>query len=205
MPRVNFVKKARKDNPVCKKGESYYHWKFRFGGKRYSLTHPKPSQLTQSEYYGRLFELQEQVEGASLENEDDFDCFRDEIAGELREMGEECSEKRDNMPEGLQDAPTGELLQERADACESAADEIENMECPQEWQEILDAEDEHQTWADLEPVLDFFEADEDTGRSAQEVFADAYDDWQNDEPDDPGEAETADLSEMADAIGNCHV
>ncbi len=54
MPRVTHVKKARKDNPVCKAGESYYWWKFRYGGKRYSLTRPRPSQLTQSAYFGGL-------------------------------------------------------------------------------------------------------------------------------------------------------
>ena len=41
MPRVHHVKSARKDNPVAKKGESYYWWKFRYGGKRYSKT-PRP-------------------------------------------------------------------------------------------------------------------------------------------------------------------
>lgn len=33
MPHVTFVKKARKDNPVAKKGESYYWWAFMVGGR----------------------------------------------------------------------------------------------------------------------------------------------------------------------------
>ena len=48
MARVIHVQKARKDNPAVKKGQPYYHWSFRFGGKHYSATYPRPSQLTQS-------------------------------------------------------------------------------------------------------------------------------------------------------------
>ena len=40
MPRVNFVKKARKDNPVVSKGESYYWWKYYFVPKMYSKSKP---------------------------------------------------------------------------------------------------------------------------------------------------------------------
>lgn len=205
MPRVTKVKSARKDNPVCKKGETYYWWKFKNSPKSYSLTYPRPSQLTRSAYYGALYDLQEQVQDATLENEDDYDAFRDEITGALQEIGDTCQESLDNMPESLQDAPTGELLQERISACEEAVSEIENMEAPQEWQEIKDAEDEYQEWADHEPVLTDFVADEDTDRTAEEVFDDAHDDWQNDEPDAADEVEAADLSDMDEAIGNCHV
>jgi hypothetical protein len=204
MPRVTFVKSAQKKNPVCDVGGSYYWWKFRFGGKRFSLTYPKASQLTQSEYYGRLYDLQEQVQNATLENEDDFTAFRDDIASEVREIGEECTEKRDNMPEGLQDAPTGELLQERADACENAADEIDNMECPDEWQEILDLQDEHEEWESREPQLDDFEASEEDGTVAEQ-HAVAHEEWTDDKPGEVDEPEAADLSEMDDAISNCIV
>jgi len=48
MARANFVKKARKDNSVVKKGESYYWWKFAYGSKQYSKEAPSRSQLTQS-------------------------------------------------------------------------------------------------------------------------------------------------------------
>jgi len=51
MPRVHFVKHARKDNDLVKKGESYYWWKFRFTGKCMSKTPPRKSQLTESEYW----------------------------------------------------------------------------------------------------------------------------------------------------------
>ena len=128
MPRVTFVKAARKDNPVCKKGESYYWWKFRYGGKRYSLTRPRPSQLTQSAYFGSLRALVEQIEDTNIADNDDFETLRDEVASELQTIGSEAQESLDNMPESLQYSPTGELLQERVDACENASSEVESVE-----------------------------------------------------------------------------
>ena len=62
MPRVTFVKKARKDNPVAKKGEPYYWWQFAFGTKQYSKTQPARSQLTQSSFLSQLYELQDGME-----------------------------------------------------------------------------------------------------------------------------------------------
>jgi len=128
MPRVHHVKKARKDNPVCKAGESYYWWKFRYGGKRFSLTRPRPSQLTQSAYFGGLRALCEQIEDTEVNDNDDFTSLRDEVASELQTIGSEAQESLDNMPEQLQYAPTGELLQERVDACENASSEVEGID-----------------------------------------------------------------------------
>jgi len=132
MPRVTFVKKARKDNPVCKKGQSYYWWKFRYGGKRYSLTPPKQSQLTQSAYFGTLYSIQEEVEGYTLEEHSDWEGMLDDIKGQLEELQSETQDSLDNMPEQLQYAPTGELLQERIDALDSAISDIDCLDEPEE-------------------------------------------------------------------------
>ena len=42
MPRVNYVKKARKAIPGAdiKVGDAYYWWKFRYGGKHVSKIRP---------------------------------------------------------------------------------------------------------------------------------------------------------------------
>jgi hypothetical protein len=64
-----------------------------------------------------------------------MEMLRDEIAPEIGTAGEECQDSLDNMPEGLQESPTGQLLQERIDACESAQSELESMD--------LDFESEH--------------------------------------------------------------
>lgn len=128
MPRVHFVKKARKDNPVAKKGESYYWWKFRYGGKRYSRTRPRASQLTQSPYYGAVRALVEQIEDSNPEDFDEFESLKEEVRDELENLRDEAQSSLDNMPEQLQYAPTGELLQERIDALENAESELDNID-----------------------------------------------------------------------------
>jgi hypothetical protein len=111
VPRVHHVKKARKDNPAVKKGESYYWWKFRFGGKRYSKTRPKRSQLTQSGFLSQLWDLEDNLptEGISAEDAESF-------AEELESLAAECEDSLYAMPDHLQDSSSsGELLQERID------------------------------------------------------------------------------------------
>lgn len=124
MPRVTHVKSARKDNPVCKKGESYYWWKFRYGGKRYSLTRPRQSQLTQSAYFGTVYSTQEMIEDWTGEA-DDWEGLVDEVRDAVTELRDETQDSLDNMPEQLQYSPTGELLQERVDALDSVESELD--------------------------------------------------------------------------------
>ena len=141
MPKVTYVNAARKDNPVCKKGESYYWWKFLRGPKLYSLTLPKRSQLTQSDFFSQMYAIEDDViagfddAGDSLE---ELKSMVEDAVEQIRGLGDECCEKLDNMPEGLQEGPTGELLQSRSDECESMADELEQID--------LDPPDEFITW-----------------------------------------------------------
>jgi hypothetical protein len=130
MPRVNFVKKAAKDYPEAgiKKGEEYYHWKFRFGPMVRSKEHPKPWQLTRSEFYSTLYQIQDAIGNIKAEDVEDLQQQVQDLAGQIRELGEECQEKHDNMPDSLQDSETGELLTSRAEAMESAADELEGID-----------------------------------------------------------------------------
>jgi len=132
MPRVHFVKKARKDYPAfgIKKGDSYYWWKFRYGGIYKSKTQPRPSQLTQSEFLSTIYAIVEEIQDVTI---DDFNSieelkeFIEEKAEEIRTLGEEQEDKLNNMPEGLQDGEIGCLLQDRADACYEMADELDEM------------------------------------------------------------------------------
>lgn len=130
MPRVTFVKKARKDNPACKKGESYYWWALmsgdRYGPKRYSKTMPKPSQLTNSEFLGTMGDIEEEI--GSLAADDGLEDSVADIAGRIRELGEEQKGKFDNMPDSLQQGEIGQLLEERANKCSEIADELENID-----------------------------------------------------------------------------
>lgn len=149
MPRVNRVNKARKSQGRCgncptliKVGDPYVWYKFRFGGKyvRCAKTacYPKASDLTRSEFYSQLYGIQDAVSNAMANH--DVDSLRS-AADDLRTLGEECSEKRSNMPDQLQDSDTGSLLEERASECEdkaseleSAADELEDLINPDDWE-----------------------------------------------------------------------
>lgn len=125
MARAHFVKSARKDNPVAKKGESYWWWKPMIGGrggpKRYSKERPKPSQMTQSAFLSVIYGAGEQLAEA-----DDPETFRT-IAQEVRDAGEEAQGSYDNMPEGLQQGDTGQMLEQRSQSAERWADHIESV------------------------------------------------------------------------------
>lgn len=163
MAKVHFVKSARKDNPVAKVGESYYWWKPMVGGrggaKRYSKERPKPSQLTQSEFLSAAYAAQESLDAAK-----DADAFRT-VAEEVRSLGDETQAKYDNMPEGLQQGDTGQMLEERASQCSEWADQIESAADDLE-SKLSEREDARQAWADYDSAMAEF--DEDAGTLAGE-------------------------------------
>lgn len=127
MPRVHHVEKARKDNPVCKKGESYYHWQLFKQPKQYSLTYPRASQLTGSEFLSAVYQTAENVGDWTTDpkasDEDNLEALKS-LVEEARDLYEEwageCQERFDNMPEGLQQGDTGMLLEGRVGSCEEA-------------------------------------------------------------------------------------
>lgn len=139
-------RKARKDYPGAgiSKGDMYYFAQIKTGPRSSRTIRQKDpikrSQLTTSEYLSTLYGLCEQTDDTN-----DLEDFRT-IAEDLRELGQEQRDKFDNMPEGLQQGDTGQMLEERAEACESAADEIETL--IDSWneadarQEVLDEADE---------------------------------------------------------------
>ena len=150
------VKKARKPNPVVTQADidranageagaaSYWTWSLCYGGrhqKRYAKQRPRPSQTTASEFLSALYAIQESMEDAEPTDADDFVSMRDAWAEEIRELGDQQTEKFDNMPPGLQDGDTGQLLQERADAMEQWAGEVESVE--------VDTEDDSDTVENL--------------------------------------------------------
>jgi hypothetical protein len=69
---------------------------------------------------GALDDFREGGEASDLSSE------LTDIAGDIRTLGEECQEKHDNMPEGLQQGDTGQLLETRAQECEGKAEELES-------------------------------------------------------------------------------
>lgn len=134
MARAHFVKKARKAIPHAeiKKGESYWWWQFYKSGKRYSKTQPKASQLIGSAFLSQMQSFAEDLEELNGDMDaNDIESERDRIADEVRSLGDECQEKLDNMPEGLQQGDTGQMLQERVDACEQFASDLESQDIPE--------------------------------------------------------------------------
>jgi len=142
MPKVKFVKSANKDNPVCKKGESYFWWKFRYGGKRYSLTCPKASQLTQSEFLGWAYDMQERSFDITVDGAEDTVT---ELINDIEEQRDELQEKLDNMPEHLQDtSSSGELLTERIGTLDNAIDTLHSIDYTYD----KEKDDEEDSWID---------------------------------------------------------
>jgi len=108
MPRVHYVKKARKDNPAVQAGESYYWWKFRYGRKIYSRTRPKRYRLTRSAFLGTLWRIEDGLSDSVTSGD------VDSLIADLELLQEECESSLDNMPEQLRDSSdSGMLLQER--------------------------------------------------------------------------------------------
>jgi hypothetical protein len=133
MPRVNYVKKARKDNPAVKAGEPYYWWKFRFGPKRYSKTRPARSQLTQSEFLATVWDLQDEFVVSSDNIEGDIE----DLVSTLEELRDQCQDSLDNMPESLQEtSDAGALLQERIENLDSAIDDLQAIDPEPDLDEI---------------------------------------------------------------------
>lgn len=110
------------------KGTEYYMWSFKNGPTVRSLTAPRQSQLTQSNYLSTLYSIQESIEDFNGQSEDEIREFRDDIVSQLEELRDTTQDSLDNMPEGLQQGPTGELLQERIDSLDNAISEFESID-----------------------------------------------------------------------------
>lgn len=154
MPKVHKVLKARK--PIkshgIKVGDTYYWWKNRPKGsrngiKRISKKYPRPSQLTMSDYYSQAYALQEEFEDEveiGCVGKDGLENLKELLtntADSVRELGEAQQEKFDNMPDGLQQGDTGQLIEGRARCCETLADAL------QEYADGLDS------WEEPEPPV----------------------------------------------------
>lgn len=138
--RLDKSQPGENDELFCKKGDMYYWWKFRYGGKRFSTSYPHRSQLTQSGFLSQMYALMDgDVQNVAYDNiADQIEC----IKNECEEMRDACQESLDNIPESLQYAPTGELLQTRIEAMEANINNLEMLD-PEGWESELEAmEDE---------------------------------------------------------------
>lgn len=141
MPRVHHIKKAAKDNAVVKKGESYYHWSFRYGGKRMSKMYPRPSQLTQSKY-STILAAKEDFEYAIFEDLEDATSAAQCIVDAAREVADEY-EAADEEMGGHQ----GQHY-ERSEACNAYAEEVESAVDEFEGMDTFGDDEEYATQQD---------------------------------------------------------
>src|SRR5688572_28613764 len=132
--QATIVTKCRQSPGKCgccgvsiKAGSPYRWWKFRYSSKfvRCMLDKcaPKPSQLISNPFQSALAGISEGIDEAlgQARSQTDPTIAIEAIrsaAEELRSLGEEQQEKLDNMPEGLQQGDTGQLLENRANECE---------------------------------------------------------------------------------------
>lgn len=171
MGKVTFVKSCRKEQK-CRKcgvvipvGSSYYKGAL-FREQpivRCTKCGLKHYEVTTSEYVktiGRLVEDWEEDFGVTS-------TTVEEVLAVLEEMRDTCQENLDNIPEQLQEAEAGALLQERIDELESAIYELESKEwseflsdaydeLDEEVQAIIDAEQEKRNGADFEDWYEEF-------------------------------------------------
>ena len=123
MAQAHFVKKARKDNPAVKAGESYWWWQFAYGKKVYSKTKPTRSQLTGSFFLSELYAIQDEI--VVMTDPTDLPDLMERI----ETLRYECEGSLENMPEHLQEtSDSGILLQERIDALEAWYDELDGID-----------------------------------------------------------------------------
>lgn len=206
MPRVTHVKKARKDNPVCKKGGSYYWWKFRHGGKRYSLTPPTRSQLTTSGHLAAIYDAEDSVtnlyidpsEGALAGSMESAKDAIDGAADTFREQAEEYNESADNVEEYFPGSWKAEEIREKGEACEAAADECTNQvdtlqECIDRLDELGDKPERDD--AESEVGKDDDEDEDDYIEKVDERYDELLGEWQSEYDDIANDAENA-LSEF---------
>ena len=86
----------------------------------------KRSELTTSEYKQALYDIQDSVE--NINSQEDID----NLVSEIESLADETRDKFDNMPEGLQQGDTGQMLESRADSLDSAKSDIEDLTWPDE-------------------------------------------------------------------------
>ena len=170
---------ARKDYPNQKiaKGDTYWYVQIKTGPRSSRVMRQKEpfrrSQLTSSDYLQQLYAW-EDSKGALAEMDS-----AQEFSDTIRALGEEQGEKFDNMPEGLQQGDTGQTLESRRDACESAAEEIDGI--------ISEWEDAKSTW----------ETEIEEYKTALAAYKKQED--ENDKPGDP-DAEEDDTADDKDEL-----
>jgi len=190
MPRVHTATRKRavlKHAMVCRHcreeiavGQEYYSWERRYGGKQHlhtSCRRPRPTELSSR----KTAAIEEAVMDASFP-EASFDMPSDgslpeaeaegyltdlrsvleDVAGVVRDVGEQYQDAFDNLPENFQYGATGEALQQVAEACEEKASDLESFDFSADepdWPEREDEESDEDFRGRVEETFDAWAQD----------------------------------------------
>lgn len=83
---------------------------------------PSRSDLTQSSFLKSLYGIQDDAVPDC-----DLESHRDDLISQLEGLRDETQGSLDNMPEGLQQGDTGQLLQQRIENLEQGIDSLQNI------------------------------------------------------------------------------
>ena len=109
--------------------------------------------MTGSEFLSTMYAIEDdEIQGVSIEAiVADAQSVIDNIVGQLEELRDETEGRRDNMPEQLQDAPTGEILQNRVDSVEEMLSELEDVDL--EIDEELSKEEKQERYEEIQQAI----------------------------------------------------
>lgn len=145
---------ARKDYPDfgIVKGQSHFYVRMKTGPRSSktmrSATPFKRSQLTSSPFLSQVYQIEDDLQTVA----DLVDA--NALADSLEELAQECRDAYDNMPEGLQQGDTGQLLEQRAEGCEEAANAIRDITDGFDEDAIREEAFEADPEADLDSIVD---------------------------------------------------
>lgn len=179
MPRVNYVRAARRDQGSCDncstpllKGQAYRWWKFRYGGKRKrcmaTSCNPMPWDLTNSPKRQSLYRLQHDAAQLGGSRQDVVDGLSG-VAEDARNLGEEWRESAEAKREYFPDDETAEYWVEFADELEIWADQADELadeitEEVEDWNPDEDEIEEGDTDMEIEPPSMDDEYQDDEGK-----------------------------------------
>jgi len=197
MPRVNHVKKCRKDQGACGRcgaplpvGSAYRYWEFRYGGRHVRCMkaecNPRASELTQSklsEVYAAQEDGEQNIHDWDGVDIEDLKGYLSEAAERIREVGQEYQDAADAINETAEGSPIAEENEERASELESWAEELDGWEPNEDW-------DEESKREEARDSLD----DEATDKDVDEELANLREAWVEDA-----------RTEADDLLANCPV
>jgi len=119
MAKLNRVNKCRvecldRNGETIKRGQEYYWWQFPFEPRTNSATKPKRSELVQSGYKKKLYDLEDELERGKMEFSGIIlKNFNKMMKARIKIFRDGLKSKLQNMPAHLRTVKNGKLLQSR--------------------------------------------------------------------------------------------